>query len=117
MDNPTHYSDKIEHVLIETDEFIFPIRIEQIQYAEIVNKHFIQFYGLDTFYQVDDSKKNIVNLLLQAVFIRIKSSMYINPKQISEYSIKYQSIRLNSGVIIPIQSRFRKPLISYFSKI
>lgn len=105
---------KTERVLIETDEFIFPIRIEQVLYAEIDRKKTIRFYEPESHYELTDKKNSIISLLIQAGFIRIQNGLYINPKQVSEFKIKDQLVELSSGQSIPIQSRFRKTLITYF---
>ncbi len=106
---------KVEHVLIETDDFIFPIRIEHVLYAKIRNEHSIQIYSSETTFQVTDKQNNLIILLEKADFIAIQKNLYINPKHISEYRIKEQVVKLVSGKRFAIQPEFTHNLISYFS--
>lgn len=106
---------KVEYVLIETEDFIFPIRIEHVLYAEINNQHCIQIYGLETNYHVTDRQNNLIILLEKAGFIAIQQNLYVNPKHISEYQITEQLVELISGKRLAIQPEFSHQLISYFS--
>lgn len=114
MNEANNKLGNIENVLIETDDYIFPIRIEQVLYAEIYNQHCIQIYSSKTTYQVTDNHNNLVTLLENAGFIRIHDMIHVNPKHISEFRIKEQFIELASGQHLAIQPAFINKLISYF---
>lgn len=105
---------KIENVVIETDDYIFPIRIDSVLYAEINNQHCIQVYSAKTGYEVTDKQNNLIKKLDNAGFIRIQNMIYVNPKHISEFKIKEQYIELVSGQKLAIQSTFINQLIRYF---
>lgn len=107
---------KSERILIETDEFIFPIRTEKVLYAEFAEKQTIRLYESNSNYQLTDRKINIVNLLKQARFIRIQADLYINPKHVSEYKIKDNLVQFSTGKSIGVQPRYRKTLIAYFQQ-
>lgn len=114
MNNRNTALIRSERVLIETDEFIFPIRIEQVLYAETTESQIIRFYESDANYQFANKESTIISLLKQAGFIRVNADLYVNPKQISEYKIKDQLVEFSSGRRVAVHPKFKKKLIAYF---
>lgn len=114
MDRHTTIHNKTERVLIETDELIFPVRTEQVFYAEISDSNTIRFYEADSSYQFSGSKTVIDSFLKLTGFIRVQSHLYINPHQISEYIIKDHIVKFPTGTTVDIHPKFKKPLFAFF---
>lgn len=116
MDKQTTILSKAEKILIETDELIFPVRIEQILYAEITKSHTIRFYEAGKNYQFPGNKNVLASFLKLTGFIPVQANLFVNPCQISEYNIKDQIVRFPAGLCLDIHPKFRKTLFDFFSK-
>jgi len=114
MSKHTTIHRKPERILIETDELIFPVRTDQVLYAEIADSHTIRFYENNSNYQFTGSKNLIVTYLKLTGFIRIQTNLYINPHQISEYKIKDQLVQFPTGKSIVIHPKYKKALFAFF---
>ncbi len=117
MKTPNQQSNPTQRIIIETDEYIFPIQMEKIQYVVVSCNHDLHLHGFDADFHVSDSTNHTFNKLLEAGFIRIRKNTFVQPKQIAEYNIKTQKIVLIAGKTLSIQPDCVETINDYFAKM
>lgn len=115
MNNFCHNLPIANRVLFETNELILSVRQDQIYYAEIIGNDCIQISGQSINCFISNENKSVVIILLKAGFMRINTSYYINPRQISEYYFKEKRIVLNNGTRLKIGRNYMKYLSAFFA--
>lgn len=117
MTQPIHLPPENSKVILETNELILHLDLNQVLYTKVVSSSSLELTGKHHLLNINDNKKQVIQLLTSAGFIRINTAYYINPAFISEYKLKEQCVEFTNGISLPILNAFSQNLLNYLKTI